>query len=517
MPKINRILLALILPFLFITTLRSAAEDALEIIVTIPQIKTLPAYSPKRVAISNPQIADVTAVRETEIVLTPKAPGKTTLVVWDSRGQRAYSVRVISEDLEDAKFRIDKLISELGYQEVYSKISKEEDKILLLGSINNEGEKAKLDSLLTGFSAKLIDLVEVKEDNDLIQIDVEILEISKDELDDLGFDWASSISGTDTVGVKWTEKETPSYDIYKFGQLSRIWDRGAISAQLNLLITRGKGRVLSRPKLVCLSGKEASFLVGGEIPVISTVAGSSGNSVNVEYKEYGIRLDIKPTVKSDKSIQAALKIEVSEIDKANAVIAAGTYAVAFTKRNAETELYLGDNQTVFLAGLIKSKESKNVAKLPALGDLPILGALFRSKNFELGETELVISLTPHIFAQENKQKTVVSAAERQLPKSLLEYYRTVQDRISKAVVYPEMARRENLEGEVDLSLHILRDGRLLNVIVHRPSGSKLLDDVSVNIVKAQAPFPPFPAATDLNEIWVDVPIVFKNNLDERRF
>lgn len=492
-----------------------AQEDANELVLEVSQMKTIPVFIPNRVAISNPQAADVTKVSEKEVVITAKAAGRTTLVIWDKSGQRAYSIRVVSDGLSDIKLRIDKLVAELGYPDVYSKLSNEEDKVMLLGTVDTEDEKKKLDSILEVFKEKTIDMVALKPYSELVQIDVEIMEISKNALEDLGFDWTTSLGDKAAAGLKWTENNVEKDNqIFEVFQLSRTWERSAISYQLNLIMTQGKGRILSRPKLVCLSGKEATFLVGGEVPVLTATVASGGTTLNVTYKKYGISLDIKPIVKPNGFIQAMLKTEVSEIDRANAVVAAGISIPAFATRSAETELYLRDNQTVFLAGLIKNKDETNYSKVAGLGELPILGALFRSRDFAHGDTELVVSLTPRIISQpvaSRLDKDKVSLLNQSSPKTLLNYIRSVQEKIGAAVVYPEIARRNNAQGEVLLSMHILSDGRLINVLVGKTSGSELLDEASVNIVKSLAPFPPLPAASGLSDIWIDVPIEFKNN------
>ncbi|PIQ88934.1 MAG: hypothetical protein COV72_05685 [Candidatus Omnitrophica bacterium CG11_big_fil_rev_8_21_14_0_20_42_13] len=521
--------LVLILAIFFISLPLKVQSEQEEIALVIPEVKTISLSSPpKRIAITNPEIIDISSVSASELIINPKSVGKTSLVVWDSTDQKTtYPIRVLVEDLQEIKKRIDKLINELGYLNIYTKVSNEENKILLLGSVASQEHKDRLISVLGGgeegsavggLIGKIIDMVEIKSQSQLVQIDVEILEVSKSALEDLGFKWTSALGddGAASTGIQWTEtSDNLSNDIYHLGQISRIWERGAISSKLNLIITQGYGRVLSRPKLVCLSGKEASFLVGGEIPVVTTSTVSGGVSVSVEYKEYGILLEISPTVKSDKFVQATLNTEISDIDKGNAVTASGIDIPAFSKRSAKTELYLKDNQTVFLAGLISNDDSKNIAKLPALADIPILGALFRSKKFEAGETELVISLTPKIIRQEEGNDKItnynITGLDSSSPRTLTNYVRHIQEKIVRAIIYPDMAQKYNSQGEVSVSMHILADGRLLNVLINKSSGNSLLDETAVNIVKAQAPFPPIPATSGLGDMWIDVPIVFRNN------
>jgi len=284
--------------------------------------------------------------------------------------------------------------------------------------------------------------------------------------------------------------------------------------------------------LVVISGEEASFLVGGEIPIRTmTFSGSGSSQENVSFREFGISMSITPTIIKEK-IDVVMNLEVSEIDASTA--SSISEEVAFSTRSASTHLYLDDNQTIILAGLIRHAESETLTKIPYIGDIPILGILFRSRANTVPESdqELVIALTPHILAQrENPKSTVVSDesnADSQghraagmrpyqratpyylgIPKEMTAYVRDVQQRISQAIVYPREAEQYGWEGTVKLGVLILNDGTLAFALVKESSGHDVFDEVALNTTKQMAPFSVFPSDTNLQELNVTIPIVYR--------
>ena len=483
-------------------------RDFEELKLYVGQVKTLPTLNPKRVAIARPEIADVQSVAAQEVVLEPKAFGATTLFIWDDYGQHSYKLKVFSEDLSLLKEHADSLIRELKLSAVETKINEPEGKLLLTGEVNELNDKERLLSALASLKDKILDLVTLKEERALVQSDVQILEISRDNLRNLGIEYQTSVSLTDDANKK----------MNKLGEMfaTSMWTRSKLDLTLNLLVKEGKARVLSQPKLVCLSGKEAEFMVGGQVPVITSTLSSTGTTGNVTFKDYGITLKLKPTVKEDSNILLNLSTEVSEIDEINSVKTATTNAPAFTTRNAKSELYLKDGQSAIIAGLIKNKDSATVKKFPFLGDVPILGLLWRSRNFQANQTELVILLTPSIVQQPPRK---LYAQEKQIKSSpdklnssntdLAAYAQELRRRISSAIDYPSEAVELGLKGEVKIRLSILSSGQLKEALVIRSSGSGILDNAAINAIKKLAPFPSFPGSIESNEIAVDIPIIYR--------
>jgi TonB family protein len=492
-------------------------DTARELDVVIGESKVVEVANPKRIAIGDPKIADVVGASRTEILVSAKAAGETNLQIWDDYGQREVFVRVFEEDLGKLKKRLEDLFGTAGLRGVYFQVGAQERKVFVLGEVPLR-KKEVVTQLLESFRNRIIDLVTFKEDNPLVEIDVQVMEIAKTVIDKLGISWSQSITFNEATPGSHTLIRQAA-DIMKAVGQSRF-DRTALTATLNILEQDNLARTLARPKLVALSGKEAKILVGGEVPILSSVSVSSGTTTTaVDYVEYGIKLNIKPEVKETGDIQCGLEIEIKTIDSSTALTvqtgeSISTTTPGFKTRTVSSELYLKNNETIFLAGLIDNEQSNNLQQVPGLGNMPIFGALFRSKNFQIGDTELVVSLTPKVvrygdMLQDVEAASRGKAAPDEEPADT--YMRTVQETILKNVSYPVEAQRANLSGEVVLSLHLLSNGQLVGVMVSESSGHKLLDKAAVYTVKRLAPYPAFPKGLLLKEIWVEVPITYQMN------
>lgn len=498
------------------------------------QVHIIPVDSPSRIVIGSPKVADVMDVSMKEMTISPKRPGSTTLIFWDKTGEHSYKVIVIEEDMSDIKRRIDNLLSNLNLPLVHTEIAEEESKVLLLGSVKGPQERERIGVALEALKDKTIDLIEVKEEEAVIEIDVNVLELTKDSTKTLGFTWPGGITLSDASGPVSTAV-TGLKNVFRVSDFTRT----AFDVTLDALVQEGKAKLLSRPRLACQSGKEAELLVGGEKPVFTTnISSGGGSGTQIEYKEYGIKLNIKPTVTDDKRIKLALNVEVSEIGTAEFIglsTARTAQAYPLTKRSTATELTLNDGQTMAIGGLIKQKTEEDVRKTAFLGDIPILGLLFRKTTTrtgggqgERGDAELFITLTPTIVSQktpevkeaaslslppqkEEVQEEEMVSESAPIPAHLVKYVRVVQTKIINSATYPQEAYAAGWEGRVKLSLNIIANGELKNLAIIESSGYKVLDDAAMQIAQAQAPYPPFPPQIESQEIWVDVPILYKRN------
>jgi pilus assembly protein CpaC len=407
---------------------------------------------------------------------------------------------------------------------VFTKSSDEEGKVLLLGTIKSDKDREKINAALGILKDKTVDLLEIKEEESAVDIDVQVLELDKDATVTLGLSWPGSLNLIEKGSPGISSAGTKFSSLFKVVNLQR----GTASATdpfsftLNALVQEGKARILSRPRLACQSGKEAELLVGGEKPILTTtVAGTTGGEgTNVQYKEYGIKLNIKPTVMEENRIKLALKVEVSEVETA---VTLGNpdqptaRAYPLTKRTASTELFVNDNQTIAIGGLIKQKNEEDMRKTPFLGDIPVLGVLFRKKTTtigggegERGNKELFITLTPQIVGAEREPKITAISSGAPLD-ALTAYKELIRKRILENISYPPLAREIGLKGTVKLSLHLSFNGQLLEAKVKESSGYKLLDDEAINAAEVIGFYPPFPSSIDLEELWLDIPIVYKLN------
>jgi pilus assembly protein CpaC len=196
-----------------------------------------------------------------------------------------------------------------------------------------------------------------------------------------------------------------------------VWGGGSskVLGMLNAMENSGFAYTLARPSLVALSGQSASFLAGGEFPV--PVPNGEGNGISIEYKEFGVRLTLTPTVVGRERILLKVAPEVSELDYSAGVTIAGTTVPALNVRRTDTSISLADGESFVISGLIRTRNSSAVDKFPGLGDIPVLGALFRNSSINREESELLMIVTPHLV-----QPLAVNAQLPSLPGEALRNY-----------------------------------------------------------------------------------------------
>lgn len=486
--------------------------------IVVGESKVVSVANPKRIAIGDPLVADVVGTSASEIIVSAKKAGETNLQIWDDYGQREITLKIFQEDLNKLKKRLEDLFATAGIREIIFQIGEQERKIFVLGDVPLR-KKEVVTQLLENFKDKIIDLIVFKEDNPLVEIDTQIIEINKTAIDQLGINWSSSFTFSEVAPGAHTLSRQVGDLVKAVGQakfgVGPVGGGSPLTLTLNLLENDNLARTLARPKLVAQSGKEAKFLVGGSVPVLGSVSVSSGTTTSsVNYVDVGIKLNIKPEVKENGEIACKLEVEIKTVDTVNNTITVnGTTTPSFKTRNVSSELYLKNNQTIFLAGLIDNEEKNNLSNVPGIANIPIIGALFRSKDYQRGDTELVISLTPKIVNYGDMRQDIqgaAGAARKEANEDPADtYIRTVQETIIKNVSYPLEAQRANLSGDVVLSLHLLSNGQLVGVVVSQSSGHALLDKAALFTVKKLNPYPVFPKGLMLKEIWIEVPIAYQ--------
>ena len=409
-----------------------------------------PGSAITRVAVGNPKIADVQELGPFAINIVAVGQGTTTINVWTANGMRQdFTVSVSNEDKGLAS-TIERAINLPGVT-----VQMVENRVLLRGQVKNQYEKDlafKIACLYVGenpvatkkgniklgdntgssanvktevtteeqidSSARVINLLDM-ENPDQINMEALVIEINSDAAKQLGVTYASPVTSTssDTNGV--TLGDTGSfYGGESFGVqrnkgnhwYTKNWlftHFSQINAQLHLMIEQGKARIVSRPNITTMSGKSAGILVGGQIPYPS-VSGSS-NNITVEYKPYGISLNIlNPTVDRQGNIQAKLNAEVSRLDWTNSVTANGYKMPGLSTRSAQTEVTIPNGMTMAIGGLLNSEDSKTITKMPLLGDIPILGELFKYHNDTRQKSEIMILITPRVV----NERTHVKMSEK---------------------------------------------------------------------------------------------------------
>ncbi|MCD7041330.1 MULTISPECIES: type II and III secretion system protein family protein [Pseudomonas] len=301
-----------------------------------------------RLAIGDPKIADVRVNGDRHFLLTGVASGATSLMVWTACASTPRQSMVF------VKGRATSALTSLS-------LSPSEDPLL----------------------------------PSQVQTDIRFVEVSRTKLKEA----STRLLGTGkNFFLGSPNLLSPSEGVFKLPVSTDSFNvgfgGGRVSAMINALERSGFAYTLARPSLVAMSGQSASFLAGGEVPVPVPSAGS--DTISIEYKEFGIRLTLTPTVIDRNRITLKVAPEVSELDYSNAVIIQGIQVPALTVRRTDTSVSLADGESFVISGLISTNNRSTISKFPGLGDIPILGAFFRDSNISREEKELLMIVTPHL-------------------------------------------------------------------------------------------------------------------------
>lgn len=350
-----------------------------------------------RVSITDPKIADVVTLPNREVMINGKTHGSTTLIIWTKSSRQVFQVRV----QPDLSRLLPTLIETTGSERIQVHVANEA--LILTGRVDSPHLSQLAEQVASQYLPKVINRLEVAEavssDREpQIQVGISVVEVAKSASHELGIEWGSRQVTEIKNGVEQFEfhplvgiakEQGPTAPLLGINNLLR----DPFMAKLNLLMRDNKARILARPTLVAQSGADAKFLAGGEIPI--PVVQSLGTTT-VLWKEYGVKLETRPTAMANGDIVMLIKPEVSSLDFTNAIDLNGYRIPAIKTRKAETQVRLRDGQSLILGGLMASDQAEAVMKLPILGDIPILGELFKSHQFQNGETELLIAVTPRV-------------------------------------------------------------------------------------------------------------------------
>lgn len=360
-----------------------------------------------KVAVANPEVADVVVISSSQVMLVGKKAGSTTLHIWRNGGQFTYTVLVNGNDAGAAEM----IKSLLGYPDIH--VSVAGGKVILEGMVENQYQRDRAEKL-AGAYGEVVNMLEMSHPKQ-VRIESRIIEISTDKVKNLGIAYgnaadsgSSSSGGSDDSSVSLGTEGS-----FGFGQSHKnSIDTGRpfnwfgsyanINAQLNLLVKNGDAKILSQPYVITMSGEKADILIGGEIPV---PVNTDDNTVTVEWREYGIRLQIEPIVQQDNGVDTKIQTEVSSLDwssAVNATSATGVRIPGLLSRKANSHVLMQPGMTMAIGGLISSTESKSVSKIPLLGDIPILGQFFRNTSKTRERKEILILLTPILVDSDYK-------------------------------------------------------------------------------------------------------------------
>lgn len=354
----------------------------------------------QRVSVTNPDIANIQLIPPSQILINGKAPGITTLITWANEEKQYFDI-VVTADLS----LLQQALKELAPQEEIE-VKAAQASVVLSGTVSNPSLTVKAAELAKAFlpdKTAVVNLLHLSEPHQ-IMLKVEVAEVNRNALRELGVDFVNlgtsftlGVFGATMGGVLNTSIDgtTTLFD----RRTSALIRQGDTRTLLRALEQKGLLKSLARPTLIAASGASADFLVGGEFPYPTVQGGggaSGGTSITIQFKPFGIRLDFTPTLNDLGSINLKIAPEVSDLDFVNAVTIQGFTLPALTTRRASTIVDLKSGQSLAIGGLIKIADRKILTKFPILGDVPVLGALFRSTKFTRDETDLIIFVTPEI-------------------------------------------------------------------------------------------------------------------------
>ncbi len=368
----------------------------------------------KRVSVTNDLIVTAMTVTPNQVLIHGLKPGTVSLILWDEQ----ENVRAFDLQVQAIPVNVDPLRNTLGRMLPGQKItvSLSGSSVILTGTVESAALSDQATALSKTFSPNVVNLLSIPTppQNQVVMLEVKFAEVQRNAAKQLGLNIVST-GALNTPGTISTQQFSPpsasqlnsaiGAPVSGFSSqftLSDLLNIFVFRPDLNLglmiksLQQRNLLETLAEPNLLAMAGKEASFLAGGEFPV-PIIQGATGTpTVSVQFKEFGVRLKFVANPNLDGTISLHVAPEVSALDFTNAVTLTGFLIPALTTRRAETDVLLKDGQTFAIAGLMDNRVQKIDNKIPWLGDVPILGNLFRSTNFSKAKTELLVMVTPRI-------------------------------------------------------------------------------------------------------------------------
>jgi len=379
----------------------------------------------KRVSIAKPEIADVEVVSPKQLLVIGKGAGTTTLIHWDEAEKPAVIELIVGIGVKQIREELQKIAPDEPFE-----LTASGETLILSGTVSSGLVETRLVESAKAYAKNVVDLLNV-EKLEQVLVQVRVSEVDRSLAKELGFNTIfehGSIRGS----VSPPSAFSPFFGDLRAEQLGDIGPNTSFSDAMNIFVAKpgafpkfagflrilhdkGALKTLAEPNLVVASGAEGKFLVGGEFPIVYNTSAGGSSSFAIQYKEFGIRLAFQPKISNNGDIYMKVAQEVSELDFANAVVLSGFQIPALKSRKAETGLQLADGQTFVLAGLLDNKVSKQISKIPLLGDIPILGALFRSTRYSNEETELMVMVTPKIVRPLEREEIPALPTERMEP------------------------------------------------------------------------------------------------------
>lgn len=412
--------LVFLITIIFTVSAMAAAPIPVEVPVGKGTIVTLKERS-MRVSLSDPTIADLILISPTELLINGKKIGSTSLIVWDKNGEKTFFNIFIVGDLGAL---IDQ-VAELAPDGDIS-IEMAKDSVILKGMLKNQETINRIVELSKAYAPKIINFLRVKEPQQ-VMLEVKVVQINRTKLKEIGIN--ALVKGHTAEGFGGVGPAIPGGELggttgYPLAptvtgfsldgmtpEIGVAHFKSGVAAVLDALQEEGVAKILAEPNLVVRSGERGSFLAGSRVPVqqVSGVGGSQ--TISVEFEEVGVKVVFVPEVLETGMIR--LKIDPAEVSNIVRFVTfgAGVVAPQIDTREVRTSVDLMEGESLILAGLLSDETRLNVRKIPLLGDIPILGALFRSKSEEITKTELTFFITPKLVTPIKKEDVTVLPGE----------------------------------------------------------------------------------------------------------
>jgi pilus assembly protein CpaC len=372
-----------------------AQDDGQARMITVPKDKSAAFhldYPASEIVVAQPDMVQLVATTDSSFYIRGKTLGVTNLLIYDRPHHLAQVIDVrVGHDTDALQ---QDLAAALPGEHI--KASNMAGGILLSGTASTASAASRAKAIAEHYAPQAVSSSMVIASDQQVMVDVRVIEVSRTSLKDLGFD-LSAQSSDGNFSLQTGTANGLASGLTPQGIIGGTakWGNITVNAKLAALETQGLVRTLAKPELIAMSGEEASFLAGGEFPY---PVPNGLNNVTVEFRQYGVKLNLTPVVEDNGEIHLKIAPEVSQLDPAHSVTVDGFSLPALTISRAETTVELRDGQSFAIAGLFQRGYNNAVDQLPGLSSLPVLGALFRSTDWQHQQTELAIIVTPHLTA-----------------------------------------------------------------------------------------------------------------------
>jgi pilus assembly protein CpaC len=342
-----------------------------------------------RFSVGDPNVAEATVLSPTEVLINGKGLGTTTLLIWDNTGQ----VRVNSVEVTADAPGLQRFLKQLMPDEDIQ-VSASGNTVTVSGTVKDPNSVARAIDIAKATGATVIDNLVAPQAVQVL-VKVRFAEINRTALRDWSTRFATLNPHKLSDQGNWSGTTDPTVGA---DAITFLLNSGNANLQAFIAAATQKGdlRTLAEPNLMTLPGKEAYFLAGGEFPFPSVQGGTSSGAVSIVFKEFGIRLKFTPNIARNGAIRLKVAPEVSSLDFANGLTIQGFQIPSLRTRRAETEVELREGQFLAIAGLLDNETTRNLTKIPILGDIPILGEFFKSRGIRDRRTELLVVVTPQL-------------------------------------------------------------------------------------------------------------------------